>query len=76
MDAECKAAYFFYRYQDPEKYQRLTDSKRYESMEKVLAKNYEALTGEDKMVLMMTTVYRYRNNIFHGNKTIGEVLMI
>ena len=41
-------------------------------MENVLAKEYPFLTGTDKMILMMTTVFRYRNNIFHGNKAIGE----
>ena len=72
MDAEHKVRYFYNRYQDKEKYRRLTDSKNYPSMEEVLAKEYDALTGRDKMVIMMTTVYRYRNNIFHGNKAIGE----
>ena len=72
MMAENKAQYFYNRYQDAEKYRRLTDSKKYESMERVLHTDYTKLSSEDKFILMMTTVFRYRNNIFHGNKAIGE----
>ena len=43
---------------------------KYEPMEAVLAKDYTQLNGTEKMILMMTTVFRYRNNIFHGMKAI------
>ena len=72
LNAEDKARYFHNRYQDADKYRRLTDSKTYKSMEKVLQKDYAELSGKEKVVLMMTTVFRYRNNIFHGNKAIGD----
>ena len=72
LNAEDEARYFHDRYQNNETYRRLTDSKKYKPMEEVLAKEFSELTGKDKMILMMTTVYRYRNNIFHGNKAIGE----
>ena len=72
MNSEEKVRYFHNRYQDAEKYRHLTGSMKYESMEKALAKNYSELTNTEKMIVMMTTVYRYRNNIFHGNKAIGE----
>lgn len=72
MNADEKARYFHSRYQDAEKYRRLTDSKKYKPMEIVLAKEYSELTNIEKMTLMMTTVFRYRNNIFHGNKAIGD----
>ena len=68
----CSENYFYDRYQDPDKYSKLTDNKKYNSMDMVLNKDYSDLTGEEKVILMMTTVYRYRNNIFHGNKAIGE----
>lgn len=70
--AEDKAQYFHDRYQDPEKYRKLTSSKKYKSMERVIQKDYTELSGEEKVVLLMTTVFRYRNNIFHGNKAIDD----
>ncbi|MBQ9870990.1 MAG: hypothetical protein IJM27_03585 [Eubacterium sp.] len=72
MDAEDKAHYFYDRYQNRDAYNRLTSSKKYKSMEEVLEKDYGILNGKEKMILMMTTVFRYRNNIFHGNKAIGD----
>ena len=72
MNADEKAQYFHNRYQDPEKYRHLTDSKKYKPMEEVLAKRYSELTNTEKMIVMMTTVFRHRNNIFHGNKAFGD----
>ena len=70
MDADDKAQYFHDRYQNEYKYKHLTGSMKYEPMEAVLAKDYTQLNGTEKMILMMTTVFRYRNNIFHGMKAI------
>ena len=72
MNADEKARYCHLRYQDSEKYRRLTDSRKYKPMEEVLAKKFSELTNVEKMIVMMTTVFRYRNNIFHGNKAIGN----
>lgn len=72
MNADEKAQYFHDRYQDEIKYRHLTGSKKYKPMEEVLAKRYTELTNTEKTIVMMTTVFRYRNNIFHGNKAIGD----
>ena len=42
------------------------------SYEYILKKPYEHLSNHDKMRFAMYVVYRYRNNIFHGNKRIEE----
>lgn len=72
LDTEEKARYFHNRYQDKKRYDLLTNSYKYESMERALSKNYADLTGAEKIIVMMTTVFRYRNNIFHGNKAIDD----
>ena len=73
MGSEKLVRYFYDRYQDKDKYKSLVNSKKcYRFMEDVLAKDFEILSGTEKMILMMTVVFRYRNNIFHGNKAIGE----
>ncbi len=38
----------------------------------ILKAEFDDLSCEDRIFLMMFTVYRYRNNIFHGNKKIEE----
>lgn len=37
-------------------------------MENILKKKKECLTDNEKMQLALYVLYRYRNNIFHGNK--------
>ena len=69
------AEYFHKRYQDPKKYQNLMHGKnRNSSFDEILKKEYADLMVEQKIFLLTFVTYRYRNNIFHGNKGISSWL--
>lgn len=38
----------------------------------IVEERYDILNGQQKMLLLLYVVYRYRNNIFHGNKSITQ----
>lgn len=73
-DFDDMARHFYERYQDKYKYRRLyvTESRRWDEIDKILKEPFEAITKEEKIFLLIYVVYRYRNNIFHGTKTIRE----
>jgi hypothetical protein len=62
------AEYFHQRYQDPKKYKNLKHEDANAEIDNVLVKSYVNLTDYEKVLLTLYIVYRYRNNIFHGNK--------
>jgi len=69
------AEYFHKRYQDKKKYQNLIHSKNGNPrFNEILKKGYTNLTVEEKIFLLTFVTYRYRNNIFHGNKGISSWL--
>ena len=69
------AEYFHKRYQDKKKYQNLIHSKNGNPrFDEILKKAYTDLTVEEKIFLLTFVTYRYRNNIFHGNKGISSWL--
>lgn len=60
--------YFYERYQDEKKYKNLRHDDSCPAVEEILKKTYCSLNDEEKFVLLLYVIYRYRNNIFHGNK--------
>lgn len=68
------AKYFHKRYQYNKKYQNLIHKNRCSRFSEILKKEYTDLTVEKKIFLLTFVTYRYRNNIFHGNKGISSWL--
>ena len=59
---------FFDRYQNHASYNNLRHRENRAEINNILKKKKTDLTNEEKMKLALYVLYRYRNNIFHGNK--------
>ena len=70
IDKELSAKHFHDRYQDSRTYHNLRHKENYSYVSDILLKTYSDLNSEEKLGLLIYVVYRYRNNIFHGNKGI------
>ena len=70
------AAYFHERYKgkDNTRYRQLMRRTRSERMDELLLKEFISLEPKDVVFLILMTVYRYRNNMFHGNKGVASWL--
>ena len=62
--------HFYLRYQNNDHYRNLTHQSRYPKFEQILHKPQNYITEREKLLFITFVVYRYRNNIFHGNKGI------
>lgn len=64
--------HFYNRYKDKNKLRNLCHSDRFckNSVKLIIEKDYNDLSNKEKLTLMLFVVYRFRNNIFHGNKGI------
>ena len=60
--------YFYERYQNDELYKNLIHDDNYDDIKNILKTDKSNITNKDKLFLLLYVVYRYRNNIFHGNK--------
>jgi len=65
---------FHERYQDKNRYRNLLHNDSCPEMESLLGKPFESLKSPEIVFLATFTVYRYRNNIFHGNKGVHSWL--
>lgn len=72
---------FHSRYQDDKIYKKLLNCKvgrtakigdEKNDFDLILDESFSKLTDQQKMYLLLFVTYRYRNNIFHGNKHISE----
>ena len=77
LNEDTVAEYFHQRYQhsNPEQYyyKLLHKTERpavNTHFDDILEKPFDNLTDQEKLYLMLFVTYRYRNNIFHGNKEI------
>lgn len=68
------AAHFHARYQDKTRFANLMHGKKNPRLSALLGRPLEELTSEDKLFLLVFVVFRYRNNIFHGNKGVESWL--
>lgn len=72
MDA---AKHFHERYQDENLYHNLIYvQKSYPQLESIRHKGFTSLSDFELVYFVIFVVYRYRNNIFHGNKGVASWL--
>lgn len=62
--------HFYLRYQNNDYYRHLTHQSCYLKFKQILYKPQNDITDSEKLLFITFVVYRYRNNIFHGNKGI------
>lgn len=62
--------YFHKRYADKKKYNNLKHKDIWGEIDIILGSDYDKISPSQKILLAVYVVYRYRNNIFHGNKGI------
>lgn len=81
LNMEQATRHFHNRYQDAEKYELLRKNPKSKNADKVekcqhmndiLEKSYTELANEEKLFILLYVTYRFRNNIFHGNKIIDN----
>lgn len=68
------ASHFHNRYQNQRFYNNLMHQQSSPKMESTLQRPFELLEPQDMVFLVALTVYRFRNNIFHGNKGVKSWL--
>lgn len=69
------AEHFHQRYKDRRLYDNLMHTQPCNKLESLIyQKKYNALSDEESIFLLVWVIYRYRNNIFHGNKRVRSWL--
>jgi hypothetical protein len=66
--------HFHERYQNRTFYKRLLYNDKNDRFQALLAKPLAQLTAEETVFVVAFVVYRFRNNIFHGNKGVASWL--
>jgi hypothetical protein len=66
--------HFHERYQDKKLYKNLMHEQKSEEMDNILKKDISLLSQKESIFFLLFVVYRYRNNIFHGNKGVDSWL--
>lgn len=66
--------YFHDRYENDTYYNNLMFGKKSEELDQLRKKDFHEFSSSEKIYFAMTVVYRYRNNIFHGNKGVDSWL--
>jgi hypothetical protein len=64
--------HFHERYQKENLYGRLRNNDNHGEINKIRLKNEKEVTSQEKLFFLLYVLYRYRNNIFHGNKGAEE----
>ena len=68
LDCDEAIKHFHKRYQNSDKYENLKHRDDVLNIDSIKNKAYDSLSPEDKFNLLLYVIYRFRNNIFHGNK--------
>ncbi len=68
------AEHFHSRYQNKALYKNLMHGQKSQRMDELLKKSFALLSAEEKVFLVTLTTYRFRNNMFHGNKGVHSWL--
>ena len=71
---EIHVEYFHDRYQDSQKWNNLKHQDNAPVYDAIRLKNFESISDTEKLTFILYVVFRYRNNIFHGNKGIDSWL--
>lgn len=66
--------HFHERYQNSEFLSNLMHNCKHPNIESLLKKSTEELENHEVLFLLTSVAYRYRNNIFHGNKGVESWL--
>lgn len=64
--------HFHNRYQNLRYFKNLIHKERKADIEQIRITSVEELDNEEKLKFLLYVVYRYRNNIFHGNKAVSS----
>lgn len=67
-------AHFHARYQDKDCFEHLMYGQENSRLARLLEQPIDNLSGDDRAFLLVFVVYRFRNNIFHGNKPVDSWL--
>ena len=70
VDLENIFLHFHDRFQDDNKYEELRHGHKWSKIDYILQDPPERVSKKNRIIFMIFVVYRYRNNIFHGTKTI------
>lgn len=79
LNMDDSAQYFHHRYKRSitfyrKLYAKPNKQRGNSTFDQILVKNYSgenSLTDQEKLYLLLFVTYRYRNNIFHGNKEVN-----
>jgi len=71
---EDALSHFHSRYQAQTPYKNLMHKDKCERLDALLTKPHDSLTPEERLFFVTYVVYRFRNNIFHGNKGVSSWL--
>jgi hypothetical protein len=66
--------HFHQRYQDNERYRQLMHGQSSPKMEALVGKPIESFQGWERFFFLAVVAYRFRNNMFHGNKGVPSWL--
>ena len=66
--------HFHKRYQCPTLFRNLMHQQQNQHLENVLQQSFSDVSGENRLYVLVFVIYRYRNNIFHGNKGVRSWL--
>ena len=69
---EKEFTHFFDIYQDKIRFKNLIHGENEKEEIKNILNLKDTINDEDKLRLVLFVVYRYRNNIFHGNKSVSS----
>ena len=64
--------YFFERYQDEGKFSNLIHKQAAKEIKVIRKKDIKDISEKEMLFFLSFVVYRYRNNIFHGNKGVDS----
>ena len=73
-ELESQFEYFHERYQDSRKYRNLVHGENRSEISRILKVEQIEANSTEKLHFLIYVVYRYRNNIFHGNKDVESWL--
>ncbi|MGC2062309.1 MAG: hypothetical protein WA610_04975 [Thermodesulfovibrionales bacterium] len=71
---QASAAHFHSRYQDKQRYRNLMHDQKSKELKDILDKNLADLSRYESTFMLLIVIYRFRNNIFHGNKGVRSWL--
>ena len=71
---KAAAAHFHHRYQDSQRYTNLMHKQKSKELKNILSKEFEVLCNYEIALLLLLVIFRFRNNIFHGNKGVHSWL--